>query len=208
MDAYTLFFKKSLYEATEEEIIELETHDDPLVNKEAKNYSRPMFEDIQREKREAKSFKGKLVIRTVEKKDFEGLIRLSRRVNWLDDNTGIRSYSLEDLRVTINEGIMFVATTISGFIIAASSMLVGDINGKKCGYESTTQVSKLFRRKGVAEKIFTKRIDWARKNEFTHINTRGLSEDGFKFLKAIERKRKDLEFVINRYGISTISLKY
>ena len=208
MDAFTkVFLKNDLYNATEEEIIELENSSDPTVKRETREIFRPIFQDIQREKLEANEFVGELIIRPAEEKDFEEIIRLSKRVNRTGDKTGIRSFSLDDLNCTINEGIMFVATTLSGYIVGVSSMLVGDYEGKKCGYEFTAMVSKLFRHKKVAEKLFNKLINWARNNSLTHINTRRLSEEGFKFLKAIEEKRKDLEFVLNKYGTSSIIIK-
>lgn len=207
MDAFNkIFRKKDLYDVTEEEIIELENSLDPTIKRETREIFRPIFEDIQKEKKEANEFVGEIIKRPGKKKDFEGIIRLSKRVNWTDDTTGIRSFNLDDLNHTINEGIIHVATTLSGYIIGVSSMLVGDYEGKKCGYEFTMMVSKLFRLKKVGEKLFNKSIDWARNNYLTHINTRHLSEDGFRFLKAIERKRKDLEFVINKYGTSSIIL--
>ena len=208
MDAFTKILRKhDLYGATEEEIIELENSPDPTIERETKKIFRPIFEDIQRERVEANAFTGELIIRQAKEEDFEGIIRLSRRVNWTTDNTGIRSFSVDDLNYTVNQGEMFVATTDSGYIVGVSSMLVGDLDGKKCGYESTTMVSKLFRRRKVGTRLFNKRINWARNNGLTHINTRHLSEEGFKFLKLIEQKRKDLRFALNKYGTSSILIK-
>lgn len=207
MDAFAkVFIRHDLYDATEEEIKELENSLDPTVRRETKDIFRPIFDDIQKEKVKTR-FTGEVVIRPARKGDFEDIIRLSRRVNWTDNRTGIRSFSLEDLNVTLKTGIMFVATIPFGYIAGVSSMLVGDYKGKKCGYESTTMVSRLFRRKGIGQKLFYKRIEWAGRNNLTHINTRHLSEEGFEFLKAIQRKRQDLEFVINRFGTSSIIIK-
>lgn len=202
-----IFIKHDLYNTTEEEISELENSIDPTVQRETKGIFRPIFEDIRREKLEASEYAGELVIRHAEKKDFEGIIRLSRRVNLTEERTGIRSFSTADLDCTINDGIMFVAATHSGFIVGVSSILVGDLEGKKCGYDFTTMVSRLFRRKMIATRLFNTLIDWARKNGLTHINTRGASKDGFRFLKAVERKRKDLKFAINRFGTSSIIIE-
>ena len=208
MDPFTkIIVNHDLYNATEEEIIELENSIDPVVQKDTRKIFRPLFDDIQREKSEASEYTGELINRVAEKKDFDGIIRLSRRVNWTDDRTGIRSFSTADLNCTINKGIMFVATTHSGYIVGVSSILVGDLEGKKCGYEFTTMVSRLFRRKMIAARLFNKIIDWAQKNSLTHINTRHLSEDGFGFLKAIEQKRKDLKFLLNRFAKSSIIIE-
>lgn len=208
MDAYTVYFNKSIYEATEEEIIELENHSNSLFSKEATDYIRPIFEDIQIEKSEVKEFVGDLIIRLGEKKDFEGLIRFSRRVNLTGDKTGIRSYSIEDLNVTMSGGVMFLATTLSGYIVGVSSILIAESNGNKFGHEFTIMVSKLFRRKKVAENLFYKLIEHSRNIDLTDISTKSLSVEGLQFFDAMKQKRQDLEFGINRYGgTSSIILK-
>ena len=208
MNSFTKIIRnKDLYNATEEEILDLENSIDPTVRRETGDIWRPLFEDVQKEKKEAKQFTGEFIIREVEENDFEELIRFSRKVNWLDDETHIRSFTIADLRTIENQGVIFIVTTSSGYIIGTSCMLVGDYRGRKAGYEFTMMVSKLFRRKGVGEKLFERKIEWAWENNVTHINTRGLSEYGVRFLEAMKRKRRDLEFVINEYGTSSIIIK-
>ena len=203
-----IFLNNDLYNATEEEIMELEKWStDPSVRKDTKRIYRPLFEDIQMERLETSMFTGELIIRLAEKKDFQDLIRFSRRVIHTGERTGIKKFTVEDLNVRLNEGMMFVATTLSGYIVGVTTMLVGELEGRKCGYESITMVSRLFRRKRIGEKLFDRRIEWARNNELTHINTRRLGEDGIKFLEAMEQEGKDLEFVLNRLGTSSIIIR-
>ncbi|MDH5690221.1 MAG: GNAT family N-acetyltransferase [Candidatus Bathyarchaeota archaeon] len=202
-----IFHKHDLYGAEEDEITDLEKSPDPTVERETREIFRPLFEDIQRERLEANEYAGDPIVRLAEKRDFEGIIRLSRRVNLTDDATGIRSFSSSDLDFTVSNGVTFVATTRSGYVIGVSSMLVGHLEGKKCGYEFTTMVSRLFRRKSVATKLFNELVNWARRNGLTHINTRHLSEDGCRFLEAVEQELRNLKFVINKYSTTSIILQ-
>ncbi len=202
-----IIINQDLYNATEEEIVELENSLDSTVERETREIFRPLFDDIQKEKSEAGQSAGGLIVRPAEKKDSEGIIRLSRRVNITGETTGFRTFSSDDLDRIMEEGMMLLATTRSGYIVGCSSVLVGDLEGKKCGYEFTTMVSKLFRRRQIATELFNKLIDWAQKEGFTHINTRHVSDDGFGLLKAIEQKRKDLKFILNRFVKSSIIIE-
>lgn len=203
-----VFLNNDLYNATEDEIASLEKWPtDSSVRRDARKLYRPLFEDIKRERLETSKFTGELILRLAEKKDFQDLICFSRRVNHTGEETGIKSFTMEDLDIRIKKGVLLIATTQSGYVIGVSTMLVGELGGKKCGYESITMVSRLFRRKGIGKQLFDKRIEWARSNGLTHINTSQLSEDGFKFLEAMEGKREDLEFVLSRFGTSSIIIK-
>jgi GNAT superfamily N-acetyltransferase len=209
MGAFTkVFLDHDLYNTTEEEMNELENWpDDETVRNEAKGIFRPLFDSIQREKTEARQFSNNIVIRIAKKKDYPGLIILSKRVSHTCKHTGIISFNERSLDVRFRGGIVIVATTQSGFIVGASSFLIDDVNGNKCGYEFLIMVSQMFQRKGIGRKLFDATIDWAQKHNLSHINSTTFSDEGYELADSICKNRKDLECAPNRFGVSSFIIK-
>ena len=203
-----VFLHNDLYNTTEAEMKELENwKSDPSVRRDTKRVFRPLFNNIQKEKAEAREFNGNVVIRLVGRKDYAGLILLSKRVCHTGKHTGIIRFNEEAIEVRMNEGVTFVATTESGFVVGLSSILIGEVDGAKCGYEFLIMVSRLFQRKGIAEKLFDHTIRWSRENNLTHINATPFSDEGYKFAQSQCNLRQDIECSLNRFGVSSFNLK-
>lgn len=206
VDAFTkIILNHELYEATEEDFEELKQYEDPSVIRDYYLFF-PIFKDIQIEKKEAKKFSGKIIIKQATEENREGIKQLSNRIFYGEKYEGIKRITDADLNIYFTNGKIFVATVESKYIVGVIITRLGESEGKPCGWESLIIVSRCFRRRGIGEKLFNKLINWSRKNGLTHINTRGLTEDGLNFLLAI-KKRKDLIFNLNRFGISSIILK-
>jgi len=198
-----IIIEHRLYEATKKDMNELKNWPDPDVVRDYELFY-PIFRDIQKEKEESITFTGEIIIRQATMKDKEKIIKLSNRIFYGEKYEGIKRITNEDLFIYLNNGKVFVATTKTGYIVGVHIIRIGDINGKPCGWEELIIVSRCFRRKGIGKKLFNNLINWAKEKGLSHINTRGLTKDGFEFFKSMKKERTDLKININRFGISSI----
>jgi GNAT superfamily N-acetyltransferase len=190
---------QDLYNVTKQEIKELKNMIcDPLDIKALREIL-PVFYDIQKEKKEAAGWNKKIIIRHAEMNDFKGIINLRKRVL----RSGTLGMPLIDkpwVEYRLHNGVIFVATTKSNLIVGLVSFLLNNFHSKS-GYWCIIMVSQSFKGKRIGSRLFDTIADWAEKEGLTHFSSNSLTNEGFEFVKYLEKTRKHIGFKYRRdYG--------